>query len=169
MPILSKKRFTPSTWIGSPLCDAQASAKSRSSRSNCSTAPLSNRASACNDLIAERGKIGCSISPALATILPLESAMQNAARWRFSTQLPRVNSTRTGFAVFCIEYPYCCLWRFLVTHSIARRAHQCAISVIRFSSPMMLTHIGLNLHRTTFLKLGMPILNYAMKKKLRRH
>src|SRR5690606_22310565 len=47
---------------------------------------------------AERGKTGRSMSPTAAMICPSSSTTAMAPRCRFSTQLPRTASTKTGFA-----------------------------------------------------------------------
>src|SRR5688500_16523177 len=85
-------------WNSSPWCEAQASASSSSLIWNLSMAPEVTIASACIDLIAERGKTGRSISPAEAITWPAASITTNAPRWRFSTQSPRTVSARMGLA-----------------------------------------------------------------------
>ena len=62
--------------------------------------PLSTRGSACNALIAERGKIGFSTSPSEKTVLPAASTIEMAPLWRDSTASPRKTSTVTGFVTF---------------------------------------------------------------------
>src|SRR4051794_32797309 len=49
--------------------------------------------------MAERGKIGAATSPSSSTVAPSASATETAPRWRLSTSLPRVTSTRTGLDI----------------------------------------------------------------------
>ena len=66
---------------------------------NLSIAPEVTIASACIDLMAERGKTGRSMSPAEAMTVPAASMTTKAPRWRFSTQLPRVGFGENGIGV----------------------------------------------------------------------
>ena len=63
-------RRTPSTWKGSPECDAHASASSSPS----SDSPASSMPSAWIGLLHERGSIGPSTSPAEASTEPSASS-----------------------------------------------------------------------------------------------
>ena len=66
------------TWQGSPLWEAQASAISASVRRKRSAAPDSTNASACRALTAERGKTARSTSPSASTPRPSASTTATA-------------------------------------------------------------------------------------------
>ena len=69
-PTEARMRRTPSMWKGSPEWEAQESASSSSDRGR----PTSSMPSAWTGLLHERGSIGSSTSPALASTEPSRSS-----------------------------------------------------------------------------------------------
>jgi hypothetical protein len=89
MPIRRSMPSTVSTCHGSPLCDAQHNASSRSPKPKRSSTPSVTSGSAWNGLIADRANVTCSGEPALARRRPPASATATLTRCTDSTMLPR--------------------------------------------------------------------------------
>jgi len=78
-----------SIWRGSLLCDAHISARSASSKPQCSSAPVSTTASACAGFAAERASVMRAGSPNEYSRRPLASTTATCARCVFSIDAPR--------------------------------------------------------------------------------
>ena len=97
-PTFASHACTVSTCRFSPLCEAQASAMCSLPRPKRSTAPLSTKAMAWIGLLAERGRIGESMSPHDATTAPSGFTTAAMPSCRLSTTGPRVTSMTTALA-----------------------------------------------------------------------